>query len=168
MVVADLTEHNANAFYELALRHMVKKPLVQIIRKGDPIPFDLAATRVLEIEDPDLENIEAAKAALIKHIKAAETEPPQNPISISTDLEALRESADPMRAQVAELFTAVSSIQAELAELKKRPAEQVLRGMRIEPRTGGLEIVTGGWELTNNPGLMEIMAQLHNRRVPPT
>src|SRR5260370_36636987 len=73
MVVADLTEHNANAFYELALRHMVKKPLVQIIRKGDQIPFDLAATRVLQIEDPDLETIEAAKADFIHNIKAAET-----------------------------------------------------------------------------------------------
>src|SRR5262249_19176425 len=50
MVVADLTGHNANAFYELAIRHMVKKPLVQIIRKGDNIPFDVAASRVLSLD----------------------------------------------------------------------------------------------------------------------
>jgi hypothetical protein len=38
MAVADLTGHNANAFYELAVRHMVKKPLVQMITKGEKIP----------------------------------------------------------------------------------------------------------------------------------
>lgn len=31
LVIADLTGHNPNVFYELAIRHMVKKPLVQII-----------------------------------------------------------------------------------------------------------------------------------------
>src|SRR5712691_4428040 len=58
MVVADLTGHNANAFYELAIRHMVKKPLVQMIRKGEKLPFDVAASRVLFLEDPDLDTIE--------------------------------------------------------------------------------------------------------------
>ncbi len=159
MVVADLTEHNANAFYELAIRHMVKAPLIQIIRKGDQIPFDLAATRVLQIEDPDLENIEAAKADLITHIKAAETDPPQNPISISTDLEALRKSTDPMRVQVAELSAEVSSIRSELAELKKRPPA---RGVSLSPMLpqmfgqgpGGFE-VGGGWTAEYLRKLME-------------
>jgi len=31
LVIADLTGHNANVFYELAIRHMVQKPVVQII-----------------------------------------------------------------------------------------------------------------------------------------
>ena len=35
LVVADLTESNPNVFYEMALRHAVKKPLVQLIAKGE-------------------------------------------------------------------------------------------------------------------------------------
>ncbi len=169
MVVADLTEHNANAFYELAIRHMVKRPLVQIIRKGDPVPFDLAATRVLQIEDPDLENIEAAKAILIAHIKAAETEPPQNPISISTDLEALQGSTDPMRAQMAELSAEMSSMRSELAELKKRPPARGVRAEAIrsmfpemfgkEPEVGGFE-VGAGWGGEHFRKLTERVAEL--------
>jgi hypothetical protein len=31
LVIADLSERNANVFYELAIRHAIKKPLVQII-----------------------------------------------------------------------------------------------------------------------------------------
>src|SRR5688500_15553907 len=39
LVVADLTERNPNVFYELALRHAIRKPLVQLIKKGESIPF---------------------------------------------------------------------------------------------------------------------------------
>src|SRR4030088_3189951 len=38
MVVGDLTGHNANVFYELAVRHAIRKPYVQIIQKGETIP----------------------------------------------------------------------------------------------------------------------------------
>src|SRR5579859_4386965 len=41
LVVADLSYHNPNVFYELALRHAVRRPIVQIIRAADRVPFDL-------------------------------------------------------------------------------------------------------------------------------
>lgn len=34
LIVADLTGHNPNVFYELAVRHAIKKPVVQIIQRG--------------------------------------------------------------------------------------------------------------------------------------
>ena len=39
LVIADLTERNPNVFYELAIRHAIRKPIIQIIRKGENIPF---------------------------------------------------------------------------------------------------------------------------------
>src|SRR5262245_41219233 len=39
LVVADLTGWNANVFYELAIRHVVRKPFVQLIQKGETLPF---------------------------------------------------------------------------------------------------------------------------------
>ena len=47
LVIADLTEKNPNVFYELAIRHAIRKPLVQMIKKGETIPFDVAATRII-------------------------------------------------------------------------------------------------------------------------
>ena len=40
LVIADLSGHNPNVFYELALRHALKKPFVQMIHKGEDLPFD--------------------------------------------------------------------------------------------------------------------------------
>jgi hypothetical protein len=58
MAVADLTGYDANAFYELAVRHMVKKALVQMITKGEKIPSDVSGSRVLHYDAPDLETVE--------------------------------------------------------------------------------------------------------------
>jgi hypothetical protein len=40
LVIADLTDSNPNVFYELAVRHTIRKPIVQIIRRDERIPFD--------------------------------------------------------------------------------------------------------------------------------
>lgn len=50
IVIADLSFHNPNVFYELALRHACRLPTVQIIRSTDTIPFDLDQFRTISID----------------------------------------------------------------------------------------------------------------------
>ncbi|HEY2851220.1 MAG TPA: hypothetical protein VGJ18_00140 [Gemmatimonadaceae bacterium] len=73
--VADLSFTNPNAFYELGVRHMCKAPTVQIIRKGDPIPFDVSQGRTIKIDLTDVysvpDSIESAKKELHQHLKHA-------------------------------------------------------------------------------------------------
>ena len=45
LVVADLTDHNPNVYYELAVRHAVGKPFVQLIAEGQKLPFDIQGLR---------------------------------------------------------------------------------------------------------------------------
>jgi len=55
LVVADLTIHNANVFYELGIRHSLRdKKTFQIRGKGDPMPFDNLTDRYFEydLNDP--------------------------------------------------------------------------------------------------------------------
>jgi hypothetical protein len=47
LVIADLSFHNPNVFYELCLRHTTQLPTVQIIRAADKIPFDLNQYRTI-------------------------------------------------------------------------------------------------------------------------
>lgn len=54
LVIADLSFANPNVYYELALRHAVRKPVVQIIRTGDKLPFDVGQYRTVEIDMTDI------------------------------------------------------------------------------------------------------------------
>lgn len=53
LVIADLSFHNPNVFYELAIRHMVGKPTIHLIRTGDNIPFDVKDFRTIVINTTD-------------------------------------------------------------------------------------------------------------------
>ena len=68
LVIADLTNSNANVFYELAIRHAYEKPTIQIIEEGENIPFDLAATRTIAFDHSDVESVSNAKEEIISQI----------------------------------------------------------------------------------------------------
>ncbi len=53
LVIADLTDHNANVFYELAIRHVVRKPIVQIIKSDQRLPFDVIQSRTIFVDHTD-------------------------------------------------------------------------------------------------------------------
>jgi hypothetical protein len=73
--VADLSFNNPNAFYELGIRHICKLPTVQLIRKGDKIPFDVSQGRTIKIDMTDvysvIESVESARKELRQHLKHA-------------------------------------------------------------------------------------------------
>jgi len=48
--VIDLTTHNPNVFYECGRRHENGRPFIQLIRKGDDLPFDVAGIRTISYD----------------------------------------------------------------------------------------------------------------------
>ena len=75
LVVADLSFHNPNVFYELAIRHATGKPTVHIIREGDPIPFDVKNFRTPSLPLGEvyglLAKFETAKSEIAQQIRQA-------------------------------------------------------------------------------------------------
>jgi hypothetical protein len=75
LVVADLSFHNPNVFYELALRHATGKPTVHLIRTQDRIPFDIDQFRTIRIDTTDLyafvPQMETYKAEISTHARRA-------------------------------------------------------------------------------------------------
>ncbi len=55
LVVAEISELNANVYYEVGLAHAFRKPTVLLSRSSDTIPFDLRTGRcvIYDIEEPD-------------------------------------------------------------------------------------------------------------------
>jgi hypothetical protein len=54
LAIADLSYLNPNVFYEVALRHALRLPVVQIIRKADKLPFDVNQARTLTFDTSDI------------------------------------------------------------------------------------------------------------------
>jgi hypothetical protein len=75
LVIADLSFHNPNVFYELALRHAAKLPIVQIIRASDDIPFDINQMRTIEIDTSDIYSlvpkIESYRSEIANQVRRA-------------------------------------------------------------------------------------------------
>lgn len=121
LVIADLTEHNPNVFYELALRHAIRKPLVQLIKKGELIPFDVAATRIIQFDLQNLDSVDAAKKEIIAQVKSLEAgkNDNDNPISVSLDLKMLKESGNPEERSLADIVEAISDLRLAVTSTDK-------------------------------------------------
>ena len=72
LVIADLSDHNPNVFYELAVRHCFLKPAIPLIVYDQSIPFDLIQMRTIkyDLADPDaINNCRETVAATIRHLE---------------------------------------------------------------------------------------------------
>jgi uncharacterized protein (DUF983 family) len=119
LVVADLTETNPNVFYELAIRHAIKRPLVQIIQKGERIPFDIAGTRTIHVDHQDLDSVASAREDIGRQIKELEADPNsiETPISVSLEIQSLRESENPNDRNLAEVVSELTEIRGGLDKI---------------------------------------------------
>jgi len=94
LVIADLSYHNPNVFYELCLRHVCRLPTVQIIRKADKIPFDLEQFRTIQIDTSNIftmvPNLQTYKAEIATQVRMALKDPDSTDNPVSTYYPNLR------------------------------------------------------------------------------
>jgi len=129
LVVADLTGRNPNVFYELAVRHAIRKPIVQIIQIGEPIPFDVAQSRTISVDHHDLDSASRCRDELIKQIHSVEKDPANvdTPISVAIDLQSLRQSENPLERSSADIIAMIQDIRSRIGELGE------IRRSRVDP-----------------------------------
>jgi hypothetical protein len=87
LVIADLSYHNPNVFYEMALRHANKLPVIQICRRADRLPFDVNQIRTLSIDTSDIYSLvpklETYRSEIATQVRAAlDGQGGSNPISV--------------------------------------------------------------------------------------
>ena len=75
LVVADLSFHNPNVFYELAIRHMRGLPTIHLVRSADSVPFDISGFRTIKLDMtsiytlvPQLDTYKSEIAAQVRNI----------------------------------------------------------------------------------------------------
>lgn len=134
LVIADLTGWNPNVFYELSLRHALKKPVVQIIHATESIPFDIAASRTIHVDHHDLDSAARAREEIVRQIKSVEKNPADvdTPISVALELQSLRQSENPLEKSNAEILTMLTEIRTTIAEIREEPPHRRIHPGMVE------------------------------------
>lgn len=140
LVIADLTNNNPNVFYELAIRHAIAKPFVQIIEKGEKIPFDIYDIRTIQYE-LDLEGADKAKSVIQEFAKSVELqEKLETPVTEVITLSNLDLSADNADSSV--LIEELQRINQNINNLEHKLAgrlEQMLSQTNSQMQTLSME-----------------------------
>ena len=71
LVIFDMSRHNANAFYELAIRHMKTLPTIHLIHQDWEIPFDVAPYRAISFAYANYTDLEKARLELRSTVEEA-------------------------------------------------------------------------------------------------
>jgi len=74
LVIAEITEQNANVYYELGIAHTLGKNTILLTQNIDSVPFDLRQQRLISYTD-DLPGYRKLQAELPGHIDAILAEP---------------------------------------------------------------------------------------------
>jgi hypothetical protein len=127
LVIADLTDQNANVFYELAIRHAARKPAIHIVSRGQQdVPFDVQDMRFVPYDLADPDRLEEARNGLRDAVAAIERgEAVTTPVQMAQILQSL-EQVQHMDARLRDLFEALfTSMNVGMSNLQEGIAEIV-------------------------------------------
>ena len=92
LIIADLSEHNPNAFYELGIAHTAEKGVIHVCRKDFSIPFDNSHERTVFFDIRDWASVIKARAQIadmVRHIEDPDFRV-SNPVIAAKDLQRLK------------------------------------------------------------------------------
>lgn len=130
LVIADMSLLNANAFYEMGIRHMAQKPIIHMFVSGSEIPFDVKPYRAISFSFSDYRNLESAqvdlKAAALEAMSA--NHEVENPVTRALGrAEFSRTASEPekiLEGEVQSLSLRVMELESALENAYKRPNDR--------------------------------------------
>ncbi len=129
LVIVDLTGKNPNVFYELAVRHAVKKPFIQIKEVLETIPFDITNMRTINVDYRYIDSMDTCRDEIVKQIQEIENNPDkiiETPICFSLDALQLKNSTDPQSKLLTGLVSQIQTLSSEVDMLSKRNSSEKL------------------------------------------
>ncbi len=117
LVVADLTDRNANVFYEYALRHAFRKPVLQLLVAGQEPPFNLLGIRTIAYS-LDLQGGTRARNEVSKQMRVVLKKGYRvnSPVTMAATIDVTRSPQD-----ISQLI--LTTIQEQFEVINKRMAE---------------------------------------------
>lgn len=120
VVVADMSGHNPNVFYELAVRHAAQKPIVHMIANGQTIPFDVAPQRAIfyTLDLPGAEDAKVKLKGVFDAIDSGDFDSSDSPLSNALERIALTRSGNPSDQRESKMLEAIQDIQLRMINME--------------------------------------------------
>lgn len=162
LVIADISGHNPNVFFEMGYRKCTDKPIIHLKKKGETIPFDVNTVRTFEYDLTDLDNVEETKKRLEQTIGTFSFENKTNALG--------QDEENNKQLFFQSILTMLYQIQDSITELKeqinKKDTETIqaimqtsLNNAQKEESTDVVMMKTLLLELIKNPKLFQNLMQ---------
>lgn len=159
LVIADLSEHNPNAFFELGYRNALNKPVIQMIKDSENLPFDVKTIRTINYKLDDLDYVAQTKNRLkqtIENLRFSDT---------SDDSEEDKQDFNSL------ILTELYSIQDNVKLLKKMLTYQNNSAVSIladklqnTPKSTEEIIIQSLFSLFQNPVALQVLSDLSKKK----
>ncbi|MBQ8374496.1 MAG: hypothetical protein IJX98_02845 [Clostridia bacterium] len=117
LVIADISEHNPNVFYEMGYRARTNKPMIHLKRIGEAVPFDVNTIRTFEYNLTDLDNVEKIKERLTRTIKSFDYPDPDEVAQENEQENGASASVMPVLYQI---LDCISEVKSEIRNINSR------------------------------------------------
>ena len=127
LVIADVSGHNPNVFYEIGFRTRTKKPIIHLRSKGENLPFDINTIRTFEYDLTDLDSVEEVKSRLVQTIKSFNFSDSNDAEVNNEDVESAFTSVTPILYQI---LDAVSEVRNDMKSNNTETIATVVKAMQ--------------------------------------
>jgi hypothetical protein len=144
LVIADLTGSNPNVTYELAIRHAVNKPVIQIKGSNESLPFDIQGMRTVYFVYGNAKSMISCRNDISKYIESIEADPSRvdSPIAQYVSLQAWKKSDDPNKEYFLQLQSQIQTLISRVDTMETRGLSQkVVQSSESLPTFSGQTII---------------------------
>jgi hypothetical protein len=136
--VADLTGGNLNVYYEVGMRHAVRKPLALMADESESLPFDLLQQRTIFFAN-DLEGAASCRDSLRDQLRGSQDGAVDSPVDAALNVGVLAQGDETQRA----LADLVQKVDALTSDVHTR-----MRGQRSPSPTAIADVLDAWYRLT--------------------
>lgn len=157
LVIADITEHNPNVFYEIGYRTRTKRPIIHLKAKNEKLPFDINAIRTFEYDLTDLDNVEEIKERLAQTIKSFDFLSYEETV----DEEETENISAPIMPVLYQILDAITALEKNVKSVNSETIETVIKSMqKVQPQVSpdtALQMQLIGSLMQNPESLMKLI-----------
>ena len=144
VVIADLTDHNPNVFYELAIRHAVRRPVVLITDHAWPPPFDLNQARVIEFDTYDVNCHDEVRRKITEQALDLGDNPDKvfSPVIQAVELKNITRGGTEIEKALLPLVVELRSMGSRISRLESSSLPVFRPGLTFTPTMAGVQVST--------------------------